>query len=347
MASPGNKIWNILGATLWFAMGAGLIALLLAAIQRKNNLSCKGVEIHIRNSGSGAFVDKKDVQKLIHDSGSNLIGKELKAIKIQKLEIQLKSNVWISGAELFFDNNEVLQVRVRERQPIARIFTSGGNSFYIDSGLAKMFPSEKASARVPVFTNFPSEASRWSERDSALLQDIKKISLFISGDPFWMAQIEQVDIASGNEFEMIPAIGDHTILFGGATDIEKKFRRLYVFYRDVLSKTGWNKYESINVQFKGQVIAVRRGAVENVQRSDTAKLEAILKQMMASSPQQWMGDDTLSRALPNYTATRSVAPRNTATPLKTMRDNDGTTTKSIVEKPASPSKSKTRIKMSG
>jgi cell division protein FtsQ len=55
--------------------------------------------------------------------------------------------------QLFFDNNEVLQVVIDEREPIARIFTVAGNSYYIDSSLERLPLSDKMSARLPVFTN--------------------------------------------------------------------------------------------------------------------------------------------------------------------------------------------------
>ena len=73
------------------------------------------------------------------------------------METELEKNVWIKTAELFFDNNEILQVTVQEREPVARVFTPRGTTFYIDNELAMLPLSEKFSARLPVFTNFPSD----------------------------------------------------------------------------------------------------------------------------------------------------------------------------------------------
>ena len=68
-----------------------------------------------------------------------------------------KKTQWIKKAELFFDNNNVLEVRITEREPIARIFTTSGSSFYIDSSLARLPLSDKFSPRLPVFTDFPTD----------------------------------------------------------------------------------------------------------------------------------------------------------------------------------------------
>ncbi len=346
MAISRSKIRNLVVSSLWISMGAGLIVLLLAAIQRKNTRICKGFEIVIRGSGNNVFVGKKDVQRLLNISDADVIGKELGQFRLEKMENKLERNVWIKHAELFFDNNELLQVKITEREPIARIFTAAGASFYIDSSLVRMPLSEKFSARVPVFTGFQVVHSGLTRSDSSLLQDVKNVSRFISAKPFWMAQIAQVDINSAGNFEMIPTIGDHIILFGDGTDIEKKFRRLYIFYVNVMSKIGWNKYAAINVQFKGQVVATRKEGINKNAARDTTRVNLLLNQMMARSPQQWMGSDTQHRALPNYPATGPVATRNTATPLKTLAGSrEGYPVKPNAAKSALDSKPRPRALM--
>jgi len=59
------------------------------------------------------------------------------------MESLLEKNVWIKDAQLFFDNNGILRVSVTEREPIARVFTREGNSFYIDSSGVQLPLSDK------------------------------------------------------------------------------------------------------------------------------------------------------------------------------------------------------------
>jgi len=130
--------------------------------------------------------------------------------------------------------------------------------------------STKFSARVPVFTNCPLDKTKWNTEDSAVLAQIQAVSSFISADSFWMAQIEQIDYSAQKQFELFPKIGDHTIILGDATNLESKFRKLYIFYTEVLAKTGWDKYSTINIQYKGQVVATRRtNATTNNQLNNT------------------------------------------------------------------------------
>ncbi len=60
----------------------------------------------------------------------------------------------------FFDNNMVLHAKISEREPVARIFTITGGSFYIDSSAHRMPLSDKMNVRIPVFTGFPTDKSK-------------------------------------------------------------------------------------------------------------------------------------------------------------------------------------------
>ncbi len=255
------SIKNILLTVLWIAIGSAAVMLLVAAVKKKDEKLCRGIEINISGVSTNFFIDKNDVLKIIAaHTGSTTVGKPIEAFNLAAMEKALKKDVWIQEAELFFDNNEILQVAVEEREPVARIFTSGGNTFYIDSSNTMLPLSEKFSARLPVFTSFPSETKVLSKADSNLLNDIKKISIRIQSDSFLMAMIDQVDITAQRNFELIPKLGGQVIVFGNATDLDGKFDKLLQFYKKVIMKMGWSRYSIINLQYKNQVVAKIRGA---------------------------------------------------------------------------------------
>jgi len=256
-------IQSVLLTTLWITIGAGTVVLLVAAIQKKDEQHCAGVYINIKGVSNNFFVDKKDIQQTIRAiSDGNPVGKSIGSFNLKAIELALQKNVWIKNAQLFFDNNEVLQVNVLEREPVARVFTKTGTTFYLDSSSAMLPLSDKFSARLPVFTNFPSDKKVLIKADSNLLKDIITVSLAITTDSFLMAMIDQVDITEYRTFEMIPKFGNTIIVFGDAKDTDEKFSKLQLFYKDVMVDAGWNKYSAVNVQFKNQVVASRKGAQE-------------------------------------------------------------------------------------
>lgn len=277
---------RIFGSVLWALLGLATVILLGAAISKKNNMLCKGVEITIRGVQNNFFIDKKEVKEIIEKINTGkLEGRSIAELNLSQLETGLQQNKWIKKAELFFDNNEVLQVDILEREPVARVFTKSGTvSFYIDSSLMRLPLSDKFSARVPVFTGFPAENNLLLKKDSALLNDIKNISTYILKDPFWMAQIEQVDITAAATFEMIPKVGNQIIVFGSAENYEQKFDNLLTFYKQVQTKVGWNKYSKINVQYKNQVVAVKRGEQDVIE--DSLRAKQIMQTMIANALKQ-------------------------------------------------------------
>ena len=140
---------------LWVCIGGGLLTLLIAAISKKNREDCTDYTITIKNSAENLFIDANDIRKLLKSgAGFEIKGKKISEIDLKKLEQVLRNNVWIRKAEMWFDNKNVLHVEVYEREPIARIFTTAGNTFYIDSTEKKLPLSDRLTARVPVFTGF-------------------------------------------------------------------------------------------------------------------------------------------------------------------------------------------------
>jgi cell division protein FtsQ len=81
---------------------------------------------------------------------------------------------------------------------------------------------------------------------------------YIIKNQFWMSQVEQLDITPQYTFEMVPTIGNHIVKLGDGNDIDKKFNRLFIFYKEILSKTGFDKYSILDAQYKGQLIATKK-----------------------------------------------------------------------------------------
>ena len=269
---------KILINTAWAIAGVGAIVLLGAAVQKKGQKICTEVRIEITGVERHMFIDEKDVLEILHATGK-VEGAATSALDLRGMERVVEKNAWVKNADMFLDNNQVLQVRIEERQPVARVFTLGGNSFYLDSGSLRLPLSEKVSARVPSFTGFPSDKNILAKPDSLLLHHIVELGKYIMADSFWMAQVAQIDITAERNFEMIPVVGNHTVLFGEGENMEQKFHRLFVFYKNVLSQTGFDKYKAINVQYAGQVIGIKNSGGS---KADTAQLrlnvEKLLKQ---------------------------------------------------------------------
>lgn len=277
-------IRRILFILFWICIGGGMLTLLIAAIGRKNKELCRDSVISIKSSKGNLFIDEKDIGRLLKAAtGTDFKGKKVTSIDLSRLEKLLQDNIWVRDAEMWFDNRNVLHIEVWEREPVARIFTTSGNTFYIDSGTRKIPISDKMNVSLPVFTGF-SEKRVYKGRDSILMQDVKNMALFLSADPFWQSQVQQVNITGDRKFELIPLVGNHVISFGSGQDMEKKFNRLKIFYKQVLSQSGFDIYKMVDVQYAGQIIGTKRGDEKN--SVDTVQLKKNIEQLLKKVQQQ-------------------------------------------------------------
>ena len=286
------SIRKVVTALFWCIVGAGGVVLLVAAIRYRNNNVCKGFHIEIKSTvpSGRVFIDKKGVTDLLTAAGATRgQGRPIQSFDLHKLEAALGKNIWIRDAQLFFDNNGILQVRISEREPAARIFTREGNSFYIDSSGVELPLQDRFPAHLPVFTGYPAPRIRTTGEDSLLTSGILRLSSYIRRDSFWMAQIAQIDITPAKTFELEPEMGDHRISFGDGSDIAPKFHRLFVFYKEVLAKVGLDKYRRIDVSYDGQIVGTRYGSGES--RYDSLQGLDNIRQLIRSAQQ--LQPDTL------------------------------------------------------
>jgi cell division protein FtsQ len=325
-------IQKIVFITLTLAACSGLVVLLVAAIGKKNHENCRDYVVTVKGAQHNRFIDENDIKKILTAAVNGKIkGERMSDFNLRKLEQIIRRNAWVEKANLYFDNRDVLHISVTEKEPIARIFTITGKSYYIDSSSKKMPLSDKMSARVPVFTNFPDKRFL-SDKDSILLADVKKTAMFILSDSFWMSQTEQIDITKDRCFEMVPTVGNHIVKLGDGNDIDKKFQRLFIFYQQVMSRSGFNRYNFIDVRFEGQVT----GTKEKMSKIDSVQLRKNVEKLLKEARD--MQQDTVAVAPEKNKQTTTLEQGTTmeATDVTRVTSNPAKTTSNAKPKLMKP-----------
>jgi cell division protein FtsQ len=187
----------------------------------------------------------------------NLKGANLNTLNFKEIEQRIRQNPFVSDAELYSDLKGNLIVKVSLRRPIARIVQSDGPDAYIGEDGTIIPLSEKFSSRVILVSG--EFVPNFLKLDNLhQLEEGRQVMLLLNTireDPFWKAQIAQVDLDRKAKATLFPQVGDETIEFGKAENLEIKFRKLRIFYKEILPRVGWNKYNRINVEYEGQVVA--------------------------------------------------------------------------------------------
>lgn len=255
----------------WGLALTGIVLSLSFVSLKEKNILITSLNISITNPTEISFLNETDVQNFFEARNEKLINNQFKNLNIPLLEKSLNSHPAVANAEISADLNGELKISVEQRKPVLRIINQDGESYYIDANSKLMPLSENYTARVLVATGSIIEPfARRSEfsveqikknkiySNFSILDDLWDLATYINKDTVLSALIHQINVSRNKEIELYPSMGHHKILFGTATNIEEKFNKLKIFYKEGLNKTnGWSNYSQINIKYKNIVVGTR------------------------------------------------------------------------------------------
>ena len=234
------------------------VSILIAFSDRKQNkVVCKDVVIELENDHENHFMDEADVMRLVETNNPSLKGTSIERIDLRAVESKLKYDKHILDAQLFGDLKGNLVVRVTLRRPAARIVQEDGPDAYIAEDGTVMPVSEMFTSRVVLISGgfvrklLEIEDLNTTGEGRQLMEMIQ----LINANSFWKAQVAQLDMNSEGKITIYPQVTGQRIEFGRLEDIENKFKKLMIFYKEILPQRGWTKYHRVNLEYAGQVIA--------------------------------------------------------------------------------------------
>jgi cell division protein FtsQ len=239
------------------AVLAVLFGLIAFTERMKDDVTVSAIQISINNVHENHYLEEKDVMKLMRLNMENLKGADISQLNFSEIEARIRQSPYVSDAELYSDLKGNLMVSVSLRRPVARMVQNYGPDAYIGEDGTVMPVSEKFSSRV-VLVSGEFVPKLLSEDNVHEVEEGRQLMLLLNtirDDPFWNAQVAQIDLSSKARAVLYTQVGDEIIEFGKVEDIDTKFRKLKIFYKEVLPRVGWNKYDRINVQYQGQVVA--------------------------------------------------------------------------------------------
>jgi cell division protein FtsQ len=229
-------------------------------------------EIVIDSGADNAFLMVDDVVSRLKYKNVRLDNLKRKEINTDLIETIIEEMYEVQEASVHINIDDTWTVKMLLRRPVARVFNEKGESYYVDDQ-GKMMPTSLLySAHVlPITGNIKDQLSDLSveeiiNNDSlktrSLLPQIYYLSEYVCNDPFLSALITQATVDKNGDFVLTPIVGNQKIIFGRADNrkqVEERFKKLLVFYRDAMPYAGWSKYESINLKYKNQVVCKKRG----------------------------------------------------------------------------------------
>jgi cell division protein FtsQ len=245
---------KVLQALITLVVTGGCIVALVSASKIQNQKRLNTVTIDIKNEGKYRFVNKDRLWKqLVEERGIQSGKTAIDRIDIKAIEKNAYEDPWVGNAQVYLDNGRNMHITLTQRQPVARIFLENGQSRYLDTSLRLLPVSDQFTYYTTIVTNVP------LLHDDSISRDMKfrviRLVKFIENSRFWNAQIAQVMVTPDRMFELIPVMGKHTISIGDTSRLEEKFDNIFAFYKNVLNKIGWDKYDNLDARFAGQIVA--------------------------------------------------------------------------------------------
>ncbi|WP_235043207.1 cell division protein FtsQ/DivIB [Blattabacterium sp. (Blatta orientalis)] len=192
-----------------------------------------------------------------HFVNEEIINKLLKIEKIEKkigqlciftMEKKLNNYPFIKKSEVFLSVDGTLNIKILQKEPILRI-KNGNKEYYLTKEAESLELSSIYSSKVLL------AKGSFSKEEKKHLADLVQT---INSDEFFKNQIISIKKTVPNLFVLIPKIGNHHIILGDIKDFKSKLNKLKAFYKQYLNKIDMNQYQSIDLQYKDQVVAKKR-----------------------------------------------------------------------------------------
>ncbi|MBK8623742.1 MAG: hypothetical protein IPN79_18790 [Saprospiraceae bacterium] len=265
-----NKVRNV---AIWMGILFGIGGLLFLSVQRKKMAAVDTVVIHIQAAESGRLIQEKEVKSLMVKSlGFSPDRKKIRSVNSRKLERDLQKDARIQHVDVYFDAKNRLHIALVPKEVIVRITDQRGSSYFLDAKGKKVPVVQGSAVRVPLANGFIDVYQEGFDKKEgkSVLKDIFNMIQYIRNDEFLHALVEQIYVDETGEIILIPKVGKEKIVFGGADQMDEKFDNLKIFYRDGMTKLGWNRYPVLNVKFVNQVVLVDGKPEASLNSSETA-----------------------------------------------------------------------------
>jgi len=208
-----------------------------------------GISVEIKDLDVVDFVGEDEVIQTLKDYRVRISNEPIDSINKAYVKERVIDIPQVRNAEVFFTPDGLFHIKIWQRIPVMRVVKSN-MSYYVDEEGGILPISARYSARVPVFTG---------NIEMGMIQEgLFELASFLNADPFWNAQIDQIQVWSSRNIELVPRIGEHRIFLGQLEDLEWKFRKLKALYEKAMPVVGWNCYESIDLRFGDQVVCKRK-----------------------------------------------------------------------------------------
>ena len=201
------------------------------------------VAVEVMDSSQTRFVSDEEIRKAILGRFDGALGEPVNTLNLQNIEAFVEKHSAVKNCEVYNTVNGSLKVDLIQHLPLLRVFEND-RTYYID----------EQGNEMPTFDHYTSRVLIVSGHIAGEMEHLIYLARYFRENPSWRAQFEQMFIKKNGDYVLVPRVGDHLILFGPPERIHEKLRNLKALYQKGLDQQEWNRYQVINLKYKGQVL---------------------------------------------------------------------------------------------
>ncbi len=239
------KRFNWITIRLVLMFGLVIVLFSFTSNRNENRKLTKTKVVFVGENAS--FLKQETVNKLLIENNRDASAIRKDKLDLNKLEKAVSSDPMVEKSEVFVTIDGVLKAVVKQKTPIVRVF-DGKRSFYIDYKGNTMPLSANFTARVPLVLGVIRK-----QNSEALAELFRKIY----DDEFLKKNIIAIQIMPNGSLKMLNRNFDYQIDFGGAKNVDAKFRNYKAFFQKAVVDSSLYKYRKIDLRFTQQVICTK------------------------------------------------------------------------------------------
>ena len=239
------KRFNWITIRLVLMFGLVIVLFSFTSNRNENRKLTKTKVVFVGENAS--FLKQETVNKLLIENNADASAIRKDKLDLNKLEKAVSSDPMVEESEVFVTIDGVLKAVVKQKTPIVRVF-DGKRSFYIDYKGNTMPLSANFTARVPLVLGVIRK-----QNSEALAELFRKIY----DDEFLKKNIIAIQIVRNGSLIMLNRNFDYQIDFGGAKNIDAKFKNYKAFFQKAVVDSTLYKYKKIDLRFTQQVICTK------------------------------------------------------------------------------------------
>lgn len=251
-----------------------LIVLIVCSNIYAGKINVSKVNIKVSYGVSDTIVLATNINESLKNEFGDFLKKQRKDIDQKKIESCLMQNPYIEQAQVYQTLKGVLNIEIKQREPIVRIYTLRNKEYYIDKlGKVILIDDNQLTDVVVASGNVDINNSNLDKNLDTIdienkkgfdktLSNIYYIAQKLASDSILNYQIDQIYVPAKGNYELIPKIGNYIIRIGENKDLEEELIKLRYLYKEAFSRNGWDNYSFVDLRFRHQVVCTKKGGIE-------------------------------------------------------------------------------------